>query len=199
MGKRDLILRVAGELFAAEGYDGTTVDEIASKASVNKAMIYYYFKNKEDLYQTVLRSSIEKVLNKLRENIKDFAKPEESIEIYLRSFYEQAKQDKPFLRILLMEIASGGKHMLDDTVGVFVNILQILQNILESGVKTGVFRNVNPKITHFTIVGALSFYLCSSEIRKRFKDKIGKVPTLADDSEEEIKEITKIVLRGLKA
>ena len=40
------ILNVAGELFAENGFDGTSVDSIANAAGVNKALIYYHFKDK---------------------------------------------------------------------------------------------------------------------------------------------------------
>lgn len=46
---RDRILRTAEQLFAGAGFDGTSVDRIASRAGVNKALIYYYFKSKDGL------------------------------------------------------------------------------------------------------------------------------------------------------
>lgn len=55
------ILDVAERLFAAHGFDGTSVDAIARAAGVNKALIYYHFKNKADLILTLLRSIIDDV------------------------------------------------------------------------------------------------------------------------------------------
>ena len=42
---REKIMKVAVSLFAKKGFDAATVDEIAAKAKVNKALIYYYYKN----------------------------------------------------------------------------------------------------------------------------------------------------------
>ena len=43
------IIKAAVKLFAEKGFDGTRVSEIAKAAGVNQALIYYYFKGKEDL------------------------------------------------------------------------------------------------------------------------------------------------------
>ncbi len=48
---RDKILKSAEELFSTQGFDGTSVREVAEKAGVNKALIFYYFKNKEEILQ----------------------------------------------------------------------------------------------------------------------------------------------------
>jgi len=53
---RDRILAAATAEFALRGFEGTTVDRIAARARLNKAMIYYHFRSKKDLYSTVLRS-----------------------------------------------------------------------------------------------------------------------------------------------
>lgn len=56
---RNKILNAAEELFSAKGFDGTAVREISEKAGVNKALIFYYFKNKEDILQYLMNSLID--------------------------------------------------------------------------------------------------------------------------------------------
>lgn len=51
------ILDSAARLFAAKGYDGVSVREIAEASGVTKPVIYYYFKNKEDLYDQLIKES----------------------------------------------------------------------------------------------------------------------------------------------
>ncbi|MBD3273978.1 MAG: TetR family transcriptional regulator [Candidatus Marinimicrobia bacterium] len=51
------ILDSAARLFAAKGYDGVSVREIAEASEVTKPVIYYYFKNKEDLYDQLIKES----------------------------------------------------------------------------------------------------------------------------------------------
>src|SRR5947208_11300102 len=55
---RAAILKAALEEFAHEGVTGARTDEIARSAGVNKALLYYYFKDKEGLYGSVLEQVI---------------------------------------------------------------------------------------------------------------------------------------------
>lgn len=54
-GTRARIIEVAGELFAAQGFRGTTVRDICSQAGVNVAAVNYHFRDKERLYTEVLQ------------------------------------------------------------------------------------------------------------------------------------------------
>lgn len=56
---RQRILETAQAVFAEKGFDGARVDEIAQRAGVNKALIYYYFKSKDELLQEILRTFLE--------------------------------------------------------------------------------------------------------------------------------------------
>ena len=79
---KETILQVAGNIFKKFGFQKTTVDEIAHAARKAKGSVYYYFKNKDDIFQSVvekeyqhLKNELLKVVNK-KENslykLKDF-------------------------------------------------------------------------------------------------------------------------------
>ncbi len=63
---RDAILMAATRLFAEKGYNGASVDAIATEAGVNKALIYYYFSGKREILETLIREAIDSVV-KLRD------------------------------------------------------------------------------------------------------------------------------------
>jgi AcrR family transcriptional regulator len=58
---KDKILKAAEELFSNNGFDGTSVNSIAEKAGVNKALIYYYFKSKDEILQSLFDSLIKDI------------------------------------------------------------------------------------------------------------------------------------------
>jgi AcrR family transcriptional regulator len=58
---RKRILQKAEDLFAEKGFSGTSVDKIAKAAGVNKALIYYYFKDKSDIVVSLFRSILEEM------------------------------------------------------------------------------------------------------------------------------------------
>src|SRR5580704_14224640 len=59
------IVATAEEIFAEQGLAGARMDEIARAAKVNKALLYYYFRSKEELYRFVL----EALLSQLRQRV----------------------------------------------------------------------------------------------------------------------------------
>ena len=51
--KRERILKVAEQLFAAQGYADTTLDQIVGQLGVTKPFVYYYFRNKQEIFETL--------------------------------------------------------------------------------------------------------------------------------------------------
>ena len=64
---KDKILKVSRELFMKKGYDATSMSEISSKVGINKASLYYFFKDKEHLYFEIMRNSLKNILDYLSE------------------------------------------------------------------------------------------------------------------------------------
>ena len=64
--KKELVLRSASEVFARYGFDKTTLDDIGKRAGLNKASLYYYFKNKEDIFVAVVLSETQAFMSDLQ-------------------------------------------------------------------------------------------------------------------------------------
>src|SRR5262249_57638572 len=58
---RDALLSAGTELFAARGYDGVPVADIAERARINKAMINYHFGGKRQLYLAIVRATFQEI------------------------------------------------------------------------------------------------------------------------------------------
>lgn len=98
----------------------------------------------------------------------------------------------------MREVASGGEHLSDNLIGVFVDILKILESILEDGFKSGVFKKVDTKMVHFSVIGAISFYICSADMRMNFKNEVSRLPSFLSDRDRDINELCELILRGLR-
>lgn len=131
------IMNTAAKLFAEKGFDGARVDEIARKAKVNKALIYYYFKNKEEIRQALFDDFIHDVMGFIDESLDDFLdiqsmdKFRKVFDAYL-SFYEERKHT---IRIMAMESLkkSSGTSPLFQFMDIMMKnesgkILQILES-----------------------------------------------------------------------
>ena len=69
---RARILKTAEKLFSEKGFDGARVDEIARDAGVNKALIYYYFKSKDDILDALFTGAIKDIIELMEDTYEDF-------------------------------------------------------------------------------------------------------------------------------
>ena len=85
---RSKILNASAQLFVKNGYDGTSVRQIAKEAGVNIAMISYYFKSKEGVLVDLINETSNKMQEKTR-RIKDLnLEPRERITLLFRTYVD---------------------------------------------------------------------------------------------------------------
>jgi AcrR family transcriptional regulator len=111
-GAREKIMGVATSLFAAKGFSAATVDEIAAGAKVNKALIYYYFKNKDDLLRKIFDNFMEESVLRMQElfgsmESKEVFDSRERMDEMMKALLDFMVENKEVLKIMLMESIKG--------------------------------------------------------------------------------------------
>ena len=111
---REVILAAATELFAAQGYSGVTIKEIATKAKVNSALLYYYFEDKEGLYRTVLNELVGSLSRGIGGSLAGSPPtPEEGVRRFVAAQAERFAANKAFSRLVLRELFDAGTVRLE--------------------------------------------------------------------------------------
>ena len=106
---RDKIFAAALTEFSAKGFAGARVDAIASRARVNKRMLYYCFGTKQDLYREVLRRKISQRVDLIESTPDSFADA-------LLHLYKLGGTDRDFTRLMEWEaIDNGGGKLIAET------------------------------------------------------------------------------------
>ncbi len=137
---RQRILNVAVNLFAHKGYDAVSVREIAEAAEVTKPVIYYYFKNKRDLYLNLIRESF-KESHRIYQNIyKADTSADEKLRELMRTHF-QFCIDYPNMVKVLFDTMAGQRNPADIKMfrKEFRKNFEILEDIFRLGQETGVF------------------------------------------------------------
>ncbi|HOK56202.1 MAG TPA: TetR/AcrR family transcriptional regulator [bacterium] len=106
--KRKLIIKVAEKLISQKGYSKTTIEEITRKAGIGKGTFYLYFKNKNDLFFSIIKEEFENLMLKIKKEVEGiddfFERLKKEIEMYLDyheknyAFFKILLQEKPFIR-----------------------------------------------------------------------------------------------------
>jgi AcrR family transcriptional regulator len=147
------IMEAAGQLFADKGFDATSISDITEAADVGRALIYYYFKDKRDLYDSILRNGGERIIN-----IAEGAYAAEGTAFdRLRQFAAQFRQlhlDRPNLARIAMRSELEGSLVFDAHAEEHFNkVSPILERIVEEGVERGELRSVDPAKTVHMMMG----------------------------------------------
>jgi AcrR family transcriptional regulator len=102
--KMTLIMDVALEHFANEGYYRTTISHIARHARISKGLIYNYFESKEALLRAIVHKSVNEVYHNLDID-RDGYLSDQEFELFIRKIDEMLKEKKYFWRLLFQLLA----------------------------------------------------------------------------------------------
>jgi TetR/AcrR family transcriptional regulator len=106
MDNRSTIVQVAMELFAARGYDGIGVQEIAEKSGVTKPTLYHYFGSKEGLLQALLEEYFVRLCAKLRTAAEYQRDLTQTLTRIVQAYYDFAQANRTFYRLQLGLLAA---------------------------------------------------------------------------------------------
>jgi TetR/AcrR family transcriptional regulator len=168
-GTRSRILSAACDEFGAKGFAATTVDRIARRARVNKAMIYYHFPNKRALYTAIVRELYATLNEKLRAIAAQPLSPPRKLDGLIDTFVRSVDGSRHFLPFFLREIADGAVHLGPEELGLIGGIFATVRGVIAEGTRQKVFQPVNPALAHFTIIGPLVMFRASAPVRERIR------------------------------
>jgi len=164
-GTRAAILAAAATEYAAHGFAGTSVDGIAARARVNKAMIYYHFANKKGLYVEILRDVFRFMGARTSAIVASDRDPGAKIEAFIDALNDMASSRPYMPPIMMREMAEGAIRLDAETLRLMAGIFNNLRAILEDGARRGVFRPANPILTYFTLISPVIFFRATAPIR----------------------------------
>lgn len=165
------ILKAAKKEFSEQGFSGARMSAIAKRASVNKALIHYYFKDKETLYLEVLTqifrgddtsASIPEYFGKwdLSPSQKLYIIIFFIVNIFLRAMDPEA------MRIIFWELAEGKRYLESLIMEYDIPRKKVLSAVMEEGVRKGEFETEYPMLATMNITTFISFYVINREFYK---------------------------------
>ena len=97
------IIEAATHVFLEKGKEGARMQEISEKAGINKALLHYYFRSKEKLFEKVFYSELRKVLNNILDSINNTQKFETFLKTFIDKYINIIAPRKNLLRFILWE------------------------------------------------------------------------------------------------
>jgi TetR/AcrR family transcriptional regulator len=168
---RAAILEAAAREFAEFGVAGARTDTIAREAGVNKALLYYYFKDKETLYGSVLDNAFSGLKSAVFKVLDSDLPPREKIMAYAGAYFDFIAANQLYPRLMqreMMRAREGQSQHIDKIIKNYIQpIFLRVGEVLREGITAGEFRAVNP--AHFvpSMVAMIVFYFSSAPMMQK--------------------------------
>ena len=168
---RAAILKAAAQEFARHGIDGARTDAIAREAGVNKALLYYYFKDKETLYAAVLDAAFAGLKTTVFQVLDGDLAPREKMLAYVGAYFDFIASNQMYPRLMqreMMRAREGQSWHIDKIINAYIRpIFEKVSEVMQKGIAAGEFRPVNP--AHFvpSMVAMIVFYFSSAPVMQK--------------------------------
>src|SRR5271155_3154309 len=168
---RAAILRAAAKEFGEHGIAGARTDAIARAARVNKALLYYYFRDKETLYGAVLDDAFSGMKAKVFRVLDSELPPREKIMAYVGAYFDFIASNQIYPKLMqreMMQAREGHSLHIDRLVKTYFQpVYRRVGELLHKGIEEGEFRKVDP--AHFvpSMVAIIVFYFSSAPVMQR--------------------------------
>jgi len=158
------ILLVATAQFAAHGYSGARVDEIAALTRTTKRMIYYYFGSKEQLYVAVLERAYAAIRDAEQRVDLSHLDPITAVRHLAEITFDHHEAHPDFIRLVSIENVHHAEHIaqLPSLADLNMPAIDLLDGILRQGRAEGLFRDDVDAIDLHMMISAFCFFRVSN-------------------------------------
>lgn len=170
LAHRREILEAAERVFARNGYQGATVEQIAQEAEFAVGTLYNFFGSKEELYREVLASLVESALALLRERVLGEADPVAAVMALIELRLALLEEHQGFARVVFQTpMAEHG----DASLALPPHCLALIEEaqagftrVLERGIAAGVFVAIEPADLAVCLEGILNAFIAQWLLRE---------------------------------
>jgi AcrR family transcriptional regulator len=177
--KKSRIIDVAVELFSRNGFEGTSMRDLATAAGVNIAMINYYFGTKEKLFEAIVASGSNLFRGMMEELLEDknlsaMQRLEKIVEYHIG----KTLGNRHFYKVLHSEVLLNKRPELNEAIGnLFKRNTAVISAIIEDGCKAGEFKKVDIPLTVASLFGTINHVFLSRTMANLiFTDSTGGDP-----------------------
>ena len=153
------IINAALKLFSEYGYSKASMRMIANAASISIGGLYLYFKNKDELYLTLIKSRLDELADMMRQSLKDIDDPADAVSKFILLHLAYAKKHRELI------LVQGREHGF--TFGIsakrkfFKTQRGFIEDIIRKGIRSGVFKRCNVKETAKIIICTIRGFVLS--------------------------------------
>jgi len=187
---REEVIEAARGLFQHYGLYKTTMEDIAKALSKGKSTLYYYYKNKDEIFEAVISNEIRDVFKEIRSAVENGKSGEEKLRIYFLTALNSIKKRVLLYRIIKGEIGENLKTIVNLKYKIDNHEVQFIREILAYGMARKEWVSEiesDLELIAYSIVSAIRSITLDMVIEEKFPDWDERIGILSE-----------VFLRGLK-
>ncbi len=154
--KRQLILDAAIAVFARTGYHRSRVSDIAREAGIAYGLVYHYFKNKEQILDTIFEEQWSSLLDALEAIAAGANSTEDKLLSIAALILNAYRVRSDWVKVLVFEIQRSSRFSDPDQIRAMGRLFQIVARILREGQQAGELRgDLDPDVACYVFIGGL--------------------------------------------
>jgi len=176
--RRNQILDVASLIFSREGFVRANTDEIAKRANLGKGTIYRYFKNKRDLFLSVVDRGLDKLKDAILIEVEKTDDPLKKIENAIKTYLSFFEKNRNLIGILIHEQSSFQKRIAKRYFEHYYGNVDRIKQTFKTGIEQGLIKDIDMDSLISAYAGILNglVYMWQIEGRKyRLQDRVSIV------------------------
>lgn len=184
LSRKREILEAAQKVFAQKGFHQATIDEIAKEAELAKGTIYLYFKNKRELFYSLVEEKTEYLMNLLQKEVKREENAVEKLSAIIRHQLEFYEANRDFFKIITSESSRFELGLKDELrkriMDRYLKYIDIVSQIIEEGIKEGRFKALDTKKLAATLRGIIDALAFQWILSKEKESLVSNAPLIME-------------------
>jgi TetR/AcrR family fatty acid metabolism transcriptional regulator len=158
--RKSTILRAAIEVFSKKGYHGCRIADVAKEAGVAYGLVYHYYKNKDELLQSVFEFGWSSLVTRITERSLQGKTVEEKVRGIISVAYDAYKTDPRAVKVLILEVGRSPSGSSVNRGTAFGGVIEMAATLFVDGQKRGEINNqLDPIICAAMLFGAIEMGL----------------------------------------
>jgi len=160
--RRKTILRAAVEVFSKKGFHGCRIADVAREAGVAYGLVYHYFKNKDELLNSVFESGWKGFVARVGEQVGKSSSLEERVRGVVTVAFEAYKKDPRGVKVLILEIGRSPAGGSVNRGSAFGSVIQLAAAMFKQAQEKGELPpDLDPVLCAVLLFGAIEMGLTS--------------------------------------
>lgn len=139
------IVDAARDVFQRKGFDGARMQDIADSAGINKALLHYYFKNKDSLFEAVFQEALGKLMGPVLAVLGSDASVESKVATLVTTYMDGIMSNPHIPAFVLHELTRNPQRLAQFVGQQQISGIQVFLNQLEQGMLEGRYRKMDPR------------------------------------------------------